>query len=284
MPRRYASEPPLNIKSTLHKPGVLKMIRHPKWYGRWAAAGFVQRTEVHPVKQFSKSVWLLVLASWMSLGCIGCSKTEQPEAGDEVAAANTGEQDNAKPTLDDLHPEVIIETTLGAITLRLHAEKAPLTVQNFLAYVRSGHYDKTIFHPVEPGHVILGGGRTDDLTPKPQMMAIRNEADNGLTNRRGTVAMFRNPAVIDSATCEFFINLNDNPHFDCKAAGETRFARAADDITPIRPEDYGFCVFGEVIEGMDVLERMAGTPVTSTDEFHSIPVEPIAIRAARRIR
>jgi cyclophilin family peptidyl-prolyl cis-trans isomerase len=157
-------------------------------------------------------------------------------------------------------------------------------VQNFLAYVRSGHYEKTVFHQVEPGHVVLGGGRTAELTEKPHLMAIRNEADNGLTNRRGTVAMFRDPAIIDSATSEFFINLNDNPHFDYQAGAAKPFANVVDGVGPSRPEDYGFCVFGEVVNGMEVVEKMANAPVTSTAQFPSMPVEPIAIRAARRIR
>ena len=237
------------------------------------------------MKQFSKTLWLLVLASWAGLGCTGCSKTDGPESTEQAAAGQAESQSGeSTPAMDDLHPEVLIETSQGPITIRLDAEKAPLTVQNFLAYVRSGHYEKTIFHQVEPGHVVLGGGRTAELVEKPHMMAIRNEADNGLTNRRGPVAMFRDPALIDSATCEFFINLNDNPHFDYRAGTTKPFAKANDNVAPTRPEDYGFCVFGEVIEGMDVLEKMASAPVKSTEHFPSMPVEPIAIRTARRIR
>ncbi|MFZ5830947.1 MAG: peptidylprolyl isomerase [Planctomycetota bacterium] len=167
---------------------------------------------------------------------------------------------------DSLHPVVVLETSKGAITVRLDAEKAPLTVENFLAYVQSGHYDQTIFQ-VFPGQAIVGGGYNADLTEKLALTPIRNEAHNGLKNARGTIAMVRSPDAIDSARSQFFINLADNTAFDHK------------DRTT---EGYGYCVFGQVVTGLDVADRIAAVPVHDTPECLSVPEETILLKSAKR--
>src|SRR5690606_17164550 len=113
-------------------------------------------------------------------------------------------------------PQVALETTHGRITIELDAQHAPATVQNFLDYVESGHYNGTLFHQLDKGYVLLGGGYAQDLTPKPTQRPIRNEAENGLKNEKGTIAMARTPDSIHSATCQFFVNLADNPQLDHK--------------------------------------------------------------------
>ena len=164
---------------------------------------------------------------------------------------------------------VVIETSLGSITVRLDAEKAPLTVDNFLSYVEEGHYDQTIFHQVLEGQGIVGGGFTVDLTEKPTRTAIRNEAHNGLKNLSGTIAMVRQPDRIDSATSQCFFNLADNPeldHQDRTLAG------------------YGYCVFGKVTKGLSVLEKIGQVGVSISDQFEALPVETVMINSIQRIR
>jgi len=167
---------------------------------------------------------------------------------------------------DPLHPVVRINTTLGAITVRLDAELAPGTVTNFLNYVNSSHYDQTIFHYADAESLILGGGYTRDLAARPEFTPVRNEAHNGLSNKRGTIAMARDLARIDSSTCQFFINVVDNPHLD--HAGE-------------EPKTYGYCVFGKVTEGLDVVDRIAATATRDKGEFLHLPREPVVIESAR---
>ena len=155
--------------------------------------------------------------------------------------------------------------------MRLDGEKAPLTAENFRNYVGRGHYDLTIFHQVikTPVQIVLGGGYTADFKPKAPLTPIRNEADNGLKNHRGTIAMARLPNDMDSATCQFFINVADNDVLNYKsrtAAG------------------YGYCVFGQVTEGMDVVDRIAHAAVHNSGNFVDTPVEPIVIRSIRQVK
>jgi peptidyl-prolyl cis-trans isomerase A (cyclophilin A) len=133
---------------------------------------------------------------------------------------------------------VIFSTALGNIAIELYPQQAPITVENFLAYVDVGFYDGTIFHRVIPGFVIQGGGHTEDMEHKVTRKPIKNEADNGLKNLRGTLSMARTRER-DSATSQFFINLKDNPVLDHGA------------------RDFGYAVFGKVIEGMDVVDKIA---------------------------
>jgi cyclophilin family peptidyl-prolyl cis-trans isomerase len=167
-------------------------------------------------------------------------------------------------------PEILITTTHGEIRVRLNQEQSPLTVDNFLAnYVERGFYDETIFHYVESGFMIAGGGYTADLQPKETRAYIRNEARNGLKNKRGTIAMVRHPDHPDSATSQFFINLADNPSLDFKG-GE-------------KPDDAGYCVFGEVIQGLHVVDRIAQVSVVDKGEFPKTPVDLVVIRSIRLI-
>ena len=172
-------------------------------------------------------------------------------------------------------PAVLIETSLGNITVELDKEKAPVTVGEFLKYVDSGFYNGTIFHQVWKGAVILGGSFTEEGTEKPAGPAIPNEADNGLKNERGTIAMAREHDVINSATCQFFINVKDNPNYDHQPGAQES----------LNPEDYGYCVFGRVApESMSVVDRIAEVEVHDSGDFERIPVQTVLIRSVRKIR
>jgi len=172
-----------------------------------------------------------------------------------------------QPDPASLHPVVVIETSLGDITVELDAEKAPLTVENFLSYVDSGHYQQTVFHQVFQDQGIVGGGFTAEMVEKETLNPVYSEADNGLKNTRGTIAMARQPDVIHSATCQFFLNVADNPELDHK--GRT-------------VEGFGYCVFGKVTEGMDVVSKIAATEVHDTERFDRVPVETVIIKKIRR--
>jgi len=173
-------------------------------------------------------------------------------------------------------PTVVIDTSLGAITIELDKEKAPVTVNEFLKYVESGFYDGTIFHQVWKGAVILGGSFTEDLTEKPAGTPILNEATNGLKNLRGTIAMAREPNVINSATCQFFINVMDNPNYDYQPGAEQS----------LNAENYGYCVFGRVTEeSMAVVDKIADVEVRDQPpDFERIPVQTVLIKSVRKVR
>jgi peptidyl-prolyl cis-trans isomerase A (cyclophilin A) len=157
------------------------------------------------------------------------------------------------------NPIVVISTSLGDITAQLDAEKAPLSVDNFLAYVKSGHYDGTIFHRVIKGFMIQGGGMTPDMREKPTRPPIKNEAANGLKNERGTLAMART-AEVDSATSQFFINTGTKNQFlDNKV------------------RDYGYAVFGKVVGGMDVVDKIESVRTAPGD----VPIEAVLIKSIR---
>jgi len=162
---------------------------------------------------------------------------------------------------------VVIETSLGEITVELDNEKAPQTVANFLAYVDAQHYTETIFHRVIKDFMIQGGNFTADMTPKKTRAPIRNEAANGLRNLRGTIAMART-AVVDSATSQFFINLKDNAFLDHK------------DTTS---RGFGYAVFGKVVKGMTVVDKIGTTPTHTFKRFRDVPVETVVIRGVRRV-
>ena len=190
--------------------------------------------------------------------------------------AGTGSQPGASSATsgagvaqDELHPQVRISTTLGDVVVRLDAEHAPLTVENFLAYADEGHYNGTIFHQVVPDFVAIGGGFREDLVERPVRGPVRNEAHNGLKNSRGTIAMARQAEIIDSATSPFFFNLADNGSLD-------HHGRDA--------SDYGYCVFGQVIGGSEIIEALSHTPVADRGEFQQLPVTPVAIKSVTRLR
>ncbi|WP_295799573.1 peptidylprolyl isomerase [uncultured Microbulbifer sp.] len=161
------------------------------------------------------------------------------------------------------NPRVVLETDLGSIELVLFADKAPVTVENFLAYVDSGFYDGTIFHRVIPGFMAQGGGYTFDFQEKPTRAPIKNESDNGLSNERGTIAMARTDDP-NSATSQFFINLVDNSRLD----GGTGKA--------------GYTVFGKVLLGMSVVQQIAAEPRGQFKSFPDAPNAAVRILKARR--
>jgi cyclophilin family peptidyl-prolyl cis-trans isomerase len=157
--------------------------------------------------------------------------------------------------------KVLMKTSKGDITIELNAAKAPVTVKNFLSYVRDGFYNGTIFHRVIPGFMIQGGGLTAEMHEKSAKAPIKNEAGNGLKNVRGTIAMARTPDV-DSATCQFFINLVDNGSLDHK--NDT-------------PEGFGYCVFGKVVAGMDVVDAIAKVKTGTRLPHENVPRETVTI-------
>ncbi len=161
------------------------------------------------------------------------------------------------------NPIVAIETSHGTITAELFADRAPGSVENFLAYVEAGHYADTVFHRVIPNFMIQGGGLSADLSPKPTRKPIRNEADNGLKNARGTLAMART-SEIHSATSQFFVNLADNAFLDHGS------------------RDFGYAVFGRVTAGMEVVDAIAGVKTGRRGAHADTPVEPVVIRSVRR--
>ncbi len=220
----------------------------------------------------------------MMIGCGGSA----PTASISTESSESDPDENAAPsnqiaTLDasaasqpdsrsiapaqNLTPEVIIKTSEGDIKVRLNAEKAPATVDNFLSgYVDRGFYTDTIFHHVDPGYV-MAGGYTADLTAKEVRAPVHNESTNGLKNIRGTITMSRPPEYIDGATSQFFINVTDAPSLDYDAEDEKS----------------GYCVFGNVVKGMDVIDRIAKSATEASGDFPQVPVEAITILSVERI-
>lgn len=162
-------------------------------------------------------------------------------------------------------PRVELKTSMGAIVIELNSERAPATVKNFLQYVREGHYDGTVFHRVIPKFMIQAGGFTPDFKEKPTRAPVRNEADNGLRNTTGTVAMARRSDP-HSATAQFFINVADNPFLDFRYPTQ---------------QGYGYTVFGRVVEGMDIVRRIAGVATGAGPGPHrDVPLQPVVIERA----
>jgi cyclophilin family peptidyl-prolyl cis-trans isomerase len=164
-------------------------------------------------------------------------------------------------------PKVIMKTSMGDITIELYPDKAPITVKNFFSYVDEKFYDGTIFHRVMKGFMIQGGGLTPEFGSKPAKSAIKNEATNGLKNKRGTIAMARMPSK-DSATCQFYINHVDNPGLD--------HSDTTDD-------GYGYAVFGKVVKGMDVVDAIADVKIMTRSGRPNVPRETITITSVRRV-
>lgn len=170
-----------------------------------------------------------------------------------------------KPPVNNSAPQVKLQTSLGDVVIKLNAAKAPVSVENFLSYVKDGHYDGTIFHRVIPGFMAQGGGFTEKWAQKPTKAPIKNEADNGLKNTRGTIAMARTSDP-QSATAQFFINYADNAFLDYKSA---------------TPQGWGYAVFGEVVEGQEVVDKMATIPTGSGGPMPTdVPKTPIVIQKA----
>jgi peptidyl-prolyl cis-trans isomerase A (cyclophilin A) len=155
------------------------------------------------------------------------------------------------------------ETSLGDFTIELLEKEAPVTVENFLQYVDSSFFDGTIFHRVIPGFVIQGGGFAEDMTQKRTNAPIKNEADNGLKNLRGTLSMARTNDI-NSATSQFFVNLKDNDFLDNSRG------------------NFGYAVFAKVTEGMDVIDKIAGVKTGRKRGHDDVPVDAVTVKSARR--
>lgn len=207
---------------------------------------------------------VLSLAAW---GCGSQSGTDAVTASIPGESAATGES-LAKPKVES-PPRFKIHTTLGDLTVELDVKNAPLTCDNFMTYVARGHYDNTLFHQVERGFIALGGGYDAKMQEKPTDAAIRNEAHNGLKNLRGTIAMAREFEVVDGAHSQFFFNLADNPALDHRSSDA---------------EGYGYCVFGKLVDGLNVLDQLGAVPVADTDQFVKKPVDAVVIEKVTRVQ
>ncbi len=173
--------------------------------------------------------------------------------------------EHPKKMPESTQTKVKFETTLGDFVVQLDPGKAPVTVKNFVTYVKEGHYDGTIFHRVIPGFMAQGGGYTQDFKQKPTHAPIKNEADNGLVNKRGSIAMARTPDP-NSASSQFFINFKDNDFLNYKSP---------------TPQGWGYAVFGEVVQGMDVVDAMAKVPTGSGGPMPTdVPQTPIVVEKA----
>lgn len=175
--------------------------------------------------------------------------------------AQTAKEPLTTPAAEN--PAVVISTSLGDITVELFKDRAPVSVANFLQYVKEGFYSGTIFHRVVRGYVIQGGGLSETLAEKPTRPPIQNEATNGLRNLPGTVAMARTRAL-RSATSQFYINLSNNAELDHRG---------------FTPSDFGYAVFGRVVAGMDVVVKIAAVPTRSSGGMEDVPVDPVVIKS-----
>ena len=160
------------------------------------------------------------------------------------------------------NPVVTVSTSMGDITLELFKGQAPVSVENFLRYVNEGFYEGTIFHRVKAGFMIQGGGYTDTMVEKTPHAPIQNEATNGLRNTRGTLAMARTRAL-RSATAQFYINLANNSMLDHKSYS---------------PDEFGYAVFGRVLSGMDIVDKIAAVPTATAGEHEDVPTTPVVIK------
>lgn len=196
---------------------------------------------------FNKALWIaIILGSAFILQ--GLSQT--------AGAAEKAQSSN---------PIVVMNTSMGQIKIELWPDKAPETVKNFLRYVNEGFYNGTIFHRVIPNFMIQGGGFTADMKQKPTHAPIKNEASADLRNERGTIAMARTMDV-NSATAQFFINVVNNPFLNHKDNS---------------PAGFGYAVFGKVIAGMDVVDKIKDVPTTNVGPFQNVPVKPVVIESVK---
>lgn len=215
----------------------------------------------------SKPFPLLAL-SVIAMMLVGCSSRPIPdlyEPGDIPTWRTVKTPGSGDPAAAE-RPQVVLNTSMGDIVIELYEEHAPLSTDNFLQYVGAGHYDNVLFHRVIPGFMVQGGGFSVGLVERPTRAPIPNESDNGLRNRRGTVAMARTSDP-DSATAQFFINLVDNAFLDPSGGG-------AD----------GYAVFGRVVQGMSVVDAIANVQTESRGGMDDVPVENVRIVTARRLR
>jgi cyclophilin family peptidyl-prolyl cis-trans isomerase len=210
----------------------------------------------------SSRALLSLFVSFSFFGAVARAEEKPAEKPAEAAPAAAPAADAKGPTMT----KVIMKTSLGDITIELNEEKAPITVKNFLSYVDDKFYDGTIFHRVIDGFMIQGGGFTPDMSQKPTKGQIKNEAANGLKNDRGTIAMART-MVVDSATSQFFINVKDNGFLNYSSPD---------------PRGFGYCVFGKVTEGMDVVDKIKGVATGNKNGMGDVPNETVKILEVRR--
>ena len=166
------------------------------------------------------------------------------------------------PTPAPGNPVVVVTTSMGEFTLELFKDKAPVSVENFLAYADAGFYEGTIFHRVKSGYVVQGGGYTPEMVEKATRPPIQNEATNGLKNSRGTLAMARTRAL-RSATAQWYVNVANNSALDHRGYS---------------PDDFGYAVFGRVLSGMDVVDTIAKVPTGTTGDHEDVPTSPVVIQ------
>lgn len=168
-------------------------------------------------------------------------------------------------TRERSNPSVIMSTNMGDVRIELFADKAPITTKNFLDYVTEGFYDGLIFHRVIPGFMIQGGGFDAQMKQKTTKAPIKNEATNGLKNRVGSLAMARTN-VVDSATAQFFINVKDNGFLDHLTTS---------------PDGFGYAVFGQVVEGLDIVHKIEKVKTGGRGSYQDVPLEPVVIQSIR---
>ncbi len=212
---------------------------------------------MHAVKTFG---FASLFAPLFILGCTSTNNTI-PTDNQPNSLSNVNTQENTMSNM----PVVQLETSMGNITIELNEEKAPKTVENFLNYVKSGHYEGTIFHRVIDGFMIQGGGMDAEMNEKKTNAPIENEADNDLKNDKGTIAMARTQDP-HSATSQFFINVKDNDFLNHSGKNA---------------QGWGYTVFGKVTSGMDVIEKMRGVPTGRFGMHADVPKEPITIQSAK---
>ena len=195
-----------------------------------------------------------------ALMLVGCENKQEEKTAETPTAANeTTETENS--TVENSF--VKINTNQGSFIVELNGQKAPITVKNFLNYVNEGFYSQTLFHRIIPGFMIQGGGFTTDFDQKPTQSPIKNEADNGLKNLRGTIAMARTMDP-NSASAQFFVNLANNDFLDYRSA---------------TPQGWGYAVFGKVVEGMDVVDTISKVKTASRAGHEDVPVENVIIES-----
>jgi len=245
-----------------------------------------------PHRRIAMQIWIFIVCFFLTIsGWIPAAVAEEPVQEDAMETAAETMDEASEPVETEAEPVeetespvetiepvsdteqqgdnivVIIKTSKGDIKLNLFKDKAPITVENFLKYVDNGHYEGTIFHRVIPNFMIQGGGFTSDMQQKPTSTPIKNEAQNGLANKRGTIAMARTQ-VIDSATSQFFINVVDNVFLNFRSPDMNGF---------------GYCVFGEVVDGMDVVDAIRSVPTGRTGPHSDVPSEPVEIIQVVRV-
>ena len=198
----------------------------------------------------------------------GCKKAgETDKTSVQVKRVEEDKQEGKNVVKPETNCRVLMDTSMGSLTVELFEKEAPITTSNFLKYVDEGFYDGTQFHRVIEQFVIQGGGFTASMEQKGTHPPIKNEADNGLKNERGTLSMARTSQP-DSATSQFFINVEDNENLD---------------HVPGVPSRFGYAVFAKVVDGMDVVDQIRRVKTTNKGPYQDVPVEPVILRSARRV-